>query len=142
MRFDPGLTLREYARLMPSSRERTEKPWLLPMVAHKLPLAEAGSGMSDEKSTECCTLLCDDPSHAVVLIGCGSRELDVIRAVRKVTGLSMWHSRVLARRTPVILLGSLSAYRARSAVALLQSAGASAEWRQEPKPGDRAAPPP
>jgi large subunit ribosomal protein L7/L12 len=119
-----------------------EKLWLLPTVAHTLPLAEAGSGMSDEKSTEYYTLLCDDPLHEVVLIDCGSRELDVIRAVGKVTGLSLWHSRVLARQAPVVLVGGLSAYGAQSAVALLQSAGARAEWRQEPESGERTAPSP
>ncbi|URN16676.1 MULTISPECIES: ribosomal protein L7/L12 [Streptomyces] len=98
--------------------------------------------MSDGESTEYYTLLCDDPSHEVVLIGCGSREMDVIRAVRTVTGLSLWHSRDLARRAPVTLLGGLSAYRARSAVAVLQSVGARAEWRQEPEPGERTAPSP
>ncbi|MFF7868878.1 ribosomal protein L7/L12 [Streptomyces qaidamensis] len=98
--------------------------------------------MSDEESTEYYVLLCDDPSHEVVLVDCGPREMDVILAVRKVTGQSLWHSRVLARRAPVTLLGGLSAYRAQSAVALLQSAGARAEWRQEPEPGERTAPSP
>ncbi|WP_405585419.1 ribosomal protein L7/L12 [Streptomyces sp. NBC_01190] len=65
--------------------------------------------------------------------------MDVIRAVHEVTGLSFWESRGLARQAPVVLLGGLSAYRAQSAVALLQSAGARAEWRQEPEPGERTA---
>ncbi|MDH6229071.1 MULTISPECIES: ribosomal protein L7/L12 [Streptomyces] len=90
--------------------------------------------MSDEKSTDHYTLLCDDPSHEVVLIDCGPRETDAIRAVRKVTGVSLWHSRLLARQAPVTLLEGLSAYRAQSAVAVLRSAGARAEWRQEPEP--------
>ncbi|WP_432153489.1 ribosomal protein L7/L12 [Streptomyces tricolor] len=98
--------------------------------------------MSDEESTEYCTMLCDDPSHEVVLIDCGSREMDVTRAVREVTGLSLWHSRVLARRAPVTLLQGLSADGARSAVALLLSAGARAEWREEPEPGERTVPSP
>ncbi|MBD0840372.1 ribosomal protein L7/L12 [Streptomyces sp. TRM68416] len=93
--------------------------------------------MSDEGSTEYHVPLCDDPSHEVLLIDCGPRETDAIRAVHKVTGLSLWHSRALARRAPVTLLQGLSAYRAQSAVAVLQSAGARAEWRQEPKPARR-----
>ncbi|MFJ5995680.1 ribosomal protein L7/L12 [Streptomyces sp. NPDC092370] len=119
-----------------------EKPWLPSSRAHTLPFAEAGGEMSDEESTEYYMLLCDDPSHEVVLVDCGPREMDVILAVRKVTGQSLWHSRVLARQAPVTLLGGLSAYRAQSAVALLQSAGAGAEWRQEPEPGERTAPSP
>lgn len=98
--------------------------------------------MSDEESTEYYTLICDDPSHEVVLVDCGAREMDVVLAVRKVTGQSLWHSRDLARQAPVTLLGGLSAYRAQYAVAVLQSAGAKAEWRQEPEPGERAAPSP
>ncbi|KAF3466124.1 ribosomal protein L7/L12 [Streptomyces sp. Tu 3180] len=98
--------------------------------------------MSGEESTGYYTLLRDDPSHEVVLVDCGPRGTDVIRAVRKVTGLSLWHSRVPARRAPVTLLEGLSAYRAQSAVAVLQSAGARAEWRQEPEPGERTAPSP
>ncbi|MEU3733041.1 ribosomal protein L7/L12 [Streptomyces sp. NPDC033538] len=83
--------------------------------------------MSDEESTEYYTLICDDPSHEVVLVDCGPREMDVVLAVRKVTGLSLWRSRVLARQAPVTLLGGLPAYRAQSAVAVLRSAGARAE---------------
>jgi large subunit ribosomal protein L7/L12 len=75
-------------------------------------------------------------------LDCGPRELDVIVAVRKVTGQSLWRSRDLARQAPVTLLGGLSAYRAQSAVAVLHSVGAKAEWRQEPEPGERAAPSP
>ncbi|MEU1073321.1 MULTISPECIES: ribosomal protein L7/L12 [unclassified Streptomyces] len=92
--------------------------------------------MSDDESTEYYTLLCDDPAYEVVLVDCGPHEMEVTVAVRKVTGLSLWHSRVLARQAPITLRGGLSAYRAQSAVAVLQGAGARAEWRQEPEPGD------
>ncbi|QIJ63395.1 ribosomal protein L7/L12 [Streptomyces sp. JB150] len=95
--------------------------------------------MSGEESTEHRVLLCDDPSHEVVLVDCGSRERDVILAVRKVTGLSLWDCRALVRRAPVTLCQKLSAYRAQSAVAVLRRAGAAAEWRQEAEPGGCAA---
>ncbi|MFJ7068836.1 ribosomal protein L7/L12 [Streptomyces sp. NPDC101115] len=98
--------------------------------------------MADDESTEHFMLLCDDPSHEVVLVDCGPREMDVILAVRKVTGLSLWHSRVLARQAPVTVVGGLSAYRAQSAVSVFQNAGATAEWRQESEPGARTAPSP
>ncbi|MFD0369947.1 ribosomal protein L7/L12 [Streptomyces sp. NPDC059071] len=90
--------------------------------------------MADDESTEYFTLLCDDPSHEVVLLDCGPRGKDVTLAVRKVTGLSLWQSRLLARQAPVTVVGGLSAFRAQSAVSVLQSAGATAEWRQEPEP--------
>ncbi|MER7951003.1 hypothetical protein ABTY59_26795 [Streptomyces sp. NPDC096079] len=63
----------------------------------------------------------------------------MILALRKLTGLSLWHSRVLARQAPVIVLEGLGDYEARSAVSVLRSAGAEAEWRQEPEPGERTA---
>ncbi|OII63252.1 50S ribosomal protein L7/L12 [Streptomyces sp. CC53] len=98
--------------------------------------------MAGEESTEYHTLLCDDPSHEVVLVDCGTRETEVMLAVRKVTGQSLWHSRALARQAPVALLGGLPASRARSAVAVLEGAGARAEWRHEPAPGEGTAPSP
>ncbi|MEU2549455.1 ribosomal protein L7/L12 [Streptomyces roseolus] len=96
--------------------------------------------MTDDESVEYYTLLCDDPAHEVVLVDCGSHEKDVILALRKLTGLSLWHSRVLARQAPVTILEGLGDYEARSAVSMLRSAGAEAEWRQEPEPGEHTAP--
>ncbi|MFD5323668.1 ribosomal protein L7/L12 [Streptomyces sp. NPDC127092] len=90
--------------------------------------------MADDESTGYFTLLCDDPSHEVVLVDCGPREMDVVLAVRKVTGLSLWHSRGLARQAPVTVVRGLSAFRAQSTASVLRSAGAIAEWRQEPEP--------
>ncbi|MGW4053682.1 ribosomal protein L7/L12 [Streptomyces sp. NPDC004779] len=99
--------------------------------------AEARAG---GESAEYCTLLCDDPSHEVVLVSCGPRETDVILALRKLTGLSLWHCRSLARQAPVTVLEGLGDYEARSAVSALRRAGAEAEWRQEPEPGEHTAP--
>ncbi|MFI0824061.1 ribosomal protein L7/L12 [Streptomyces roseolus] len=98
--------------------------------------------MTDDESVEYYTLLCDDPSHEVVLVDCGPRQTDVTLALRKLTGLSLWYSRVLARQAPVIVLEGLGDYEAQSAVSMLRNAGAEAEWRQEPEPGERTAPSP
>ncbi|MFJ3763192.1 ribosomal protein L7/L12 [Streptomyces sp. NPDC090082] len=98
--------------------------------------------MTDDKSAEYHTLLCDDPSHEVVLVDCGPRETDVILALRKLTGLGLRHCRDLARQAPVIVLEGLGDYEAQSAVSMLRDAGAEAEWRQEPEPGERTAPSP
>ncbi|MEU5915595.1 ribosomal protein L7/L12 [Streptomyces sp. NPDC047141] len=98
--------------------------------------------MTDDKSVDHHTLLCDDPSHEVVLVDCGPRETDVILALRKLTGLSLWHCRDLARQASVIVLEGLGDYEAQSAVSMLRDAGAEAEWRQEPEPGERTAPSP
>ncbi|MFJ6576879.1 ribosomal protein L7/L12 [Streptomyces sp. NPDC091368] len=98
--------------------------------------------MTDDKSAEHYALLCDDPSHEVVLVGCGPRQADVILALRKLTGLSLWHCRDLARQAPVTVLEGLGDYEARSAVSMLHSADAEAEWRAEPEPGEYTAPSP
>ncbi|MFD9246359.1 ribosomal protein L7/L12 [Streptomyces sp. NPDC059556] len=98
--------------------------------------------MTDDESAEYYTLLCDDPSHEVVLVDCGPRQTDVILALRKLTGLSLWHSRVLARQAPVIVLEGLGDYEAQSAVSVLRSAGAEADWRQEPESDESTAPSP
>ncbi|MFF6774399.1 ribosomal protein L7/L12 [Streptomyces sp. NPDC012637] len=92
--------------------------------------------------TEHFTLICDDPPYAVVLLDCGPREMDVVRAVRQVTGLSLWHSRVLMRQAPVAVLETWPQDMADEAVAVLRSAGAQAEVRQEPEPERRTAPTP
>ncbi|MER7515206.1 ribosomal protein L7/L12 [Streptomyces sp. NPDC126499] len=88
--------------------------------------------MADDESVEHFTLLCDDPPHEVVLVDCGPRERDLVVAVRQVAGLSLWRSRNLMRKAPVTVLEGLPADRAQDAVAVLQSAGATAEWRPEP----------
>ncbi|MEU8529759.1 hypothetical protein AB0C77_29875 [Streptomyces sp. NPDC048629] len=55
------------------------------------------------------------------------------------TGLSLWHSRVLARRAPVAVLAGWPKDMTDEAVAVLRGAGARAETRQEPEPGASAA---
>lgn len=98
--------------------------------------------MTDDESAEYCTLLCDDPPDEVVLVACGPREKDVVLALRKLTGLSLWHSRNLARQAPVTVPEGLDHYEARSAVTVLRSAGAEAERRPEPEAGEHTAPSP
>lgn len=39
-------------------------------------------------------LVCDDVPHDVVLTEVGTRMLDVLRVMRRLTGLSLWHSKV------------------------------------------------
>ncbi|MCD2465413.1 ribosomal protein L7/L12 [Streptomyces sp. MBT42] len=96
--------------------------------------------MTDDESVEYYALLCDDPWHEVVLVDCGPRQTDVILALRKLTRLSLWRCRELARQAPVTVLEELDGYEARSAVSVLRNAGAAAEWRAEPEPGEHTAP--
>ncbi|GGV15337.1 hypothetical protein GCM10010275_65850 [Streptomyces litmocidini] len=98
--------------------------------------------MNDGDETEYITLICDDPAFDVVLLDCGPREVDVVRAVRQVTGLSLWHSRVLTRQVPVTVLDTWPEDLADDAVAVLRSAGAWAEARQKPESAEITAPSP
>ncbi|MFE5913608.1 ribosomal protein L7/L12 [Streptomyces wedmorensis] len=116
-----------------------DKPWLRSSGARTLPVMRGGDEMDDGDVAEYFTLVCDDPSYAVVLLDCGSREMDVVRAVREVAGLSLWHGRVLARRAPVAVLEGLPQDMADDAVSVLRSSGAQAEARRELEPGPCAA---
>ncbi|MFB9605522.1 ribosomal protein L7/L12 [Streptomyces roseofulvus] len=98
--------------------------------------------MDDGDETAYVTLICDERAYDVVLLDCGPREMDVVRAVREVTGLSLWHSRVLSRQAPVTILETWPQDMADDAVAVLRNAGALAEARQGPEPGERTAPSP
>ncbi|MFC9733870.1 ribosomal protein L7/L12 [Streptomyces roseolus] len=98
--------------------------------------------MDDGDETVYVTLICDERAYDVVLLDCGPREMDVVRAVRQVTGLSLWHSRVLTRQVPVTVLDTWPEDMADDAVAVLRSAGARAEARQKPESDESTAPPP
>lgn len=75
------------------------------------------------------TLICDEEPHAAVLTRFGDRPLDVVRAVRRLTGLSLWSSKVLASQATVIVLDGLPPDLAERAVSELVAAGAEAEVR-------------
>jgi large subunit ribosomal protein L7/L12 len=80
------------------------------------------------------TLVCDDVPNDVVLIAPGTRVLDVAQAVRRLTGLSLWRSKVLVDQAPVLILDGLPEETAEIAVAALSDAGAQAEVRQQQEP--------
>ncbi|MER7486450.1 ribosomal protein L7/L12 [Streptomyces sp. NPDC126497] len=79
-------------------------------------------------------LVCDDVPHDVVLTDPGMRTLDVARVVRRLTGLSLWHSKVLATRVPAVILAGVPQEDAEAAATALRDAGARAEARQRPEP--------
>ncbi|MFE2066136.1 ribosomal protein L7/L12 [Streptomyces sp. NPDC059467] len=57
-------------------------------------------------------------------------QLDVAQAVRRLTGLSLWHSRVLATQVPALVLDGMPQQAATAAVLALRDAGAQAETGQ------------
>ncbi|MGW2961534.1 ribosomal protein L7/L12 [Streptomyces sp. NPDC001220] len=79
-------------------------------------------------------LVCDDVPHDVVLTDPGVRVLDVAQVVRRLTGLSLWRSKVLATQVPALILGGVPRGDAAAAVLVLRDAGARAETRERPEP--------
>ncbi|WP_039935162.1 ribosomal protein L7/L12 [Streptomyces viridochromogenes] len=79
--------------------------------------------------------VCDDVPHDVVLTETGVRVQDVVQVVRRLTGLSLWRSKVLATEVPAVILVGVPQEDAEEAVTALHEAGAQAEARQQPEPG-------
>ncbi|MEV5046202.1 ribosomal protein L7/L12 [Streptomyces griseoincarnatus] len=79
-------------------------------------------------------LVCDDVPHDVVLSDPGVRVMDVVQVVCRLTGLSLWRSKVLATRVPAVLLAGVPEADAAAAVSALRDAGARAETRERPAP--------
>ncbi|MFZ4161285.1 ribosomal protein L7/L12 [Streptomyces griseoincarnatus] len=86
--------------------------------------------MADEYSL----LVCDDVPRDVVLSDPGVRVMDVVQVVRRLMGLSLWRSKVLATRVPAVLLAGVPEEDAAAAVSALRDAGARAETRERPEP--------
>lgn len=66
----------------------------------------------------------EEPGFGVVLTEVGARGLDVVQAVRSVTGLSAWRSKQLLDSTPVTVVKATWFERAAEAVTCLNAAGA------------------
>ncbi|MEV5291325.1 ribosomal protein L7/L12 [Streptomyces sp. NPDC053741] len=79
-------------------------------------------------------LVCDDVPHDVVLTDPGIRVLDVAQVVRRLTGLSLWRSKVLATQVPALILDGVHRADAEAAVTDLRTVGALAQARAQPEP--------
>ncbi|MDH6518193.1 large subunit ribosomal protein L7/L12 [Streptomyces sp. SAI-135] len=79
-------------------------------------------------------LVCDDVPHDVVLTDPGVRVMDVVQLVRRLTGLSLWRSKVLATQVPAVILACVPEEDATASVSALRDAGAQAEARERPQP--------
>lgn len=80
-------------------------------------------------------LVCDDVPHDVVLTDPGVRVMDIVQVVRRLTGLSLWRSKVLATQSPTVILAGVPQEDAVAAVSALRDVGAQAEAREQPEPG-------
>lgn len=90
----------------------------------------AGRALADEYFL----LVCDDVPHDVMLTDPGLRVMDVVQVVRRLTGLSLWHSKVLVTRVPAMIITGVPEEDAAAAVSALRDAGAQAETREQPEP--------
>ncbi|MEU7718141.1 ribosomal protein L7/L12 [Streptomyces tibetensis] len=79
-------------------------------------------------------LMCDETPHDVLLTDPGARVTDVVQVVRRLTGLSLWRSKVLVTRAPVVVLDHVPEEDAAAAVSALRDAGAHAEAREQQEP--------
>ncbi|MFJ9079353.1 ribosomal protein L7/L12 [Streptomyces sp. NPDC102278] len=68
----------------------------------------------------------EEPGFRVLLTESGDRKTDVIRAIRKVTGLSLWNSRLLLNSAPVAVTEADWLEAAQDAAGVLEAAGAHA----------------
>ncbi|MGW3912419.1 ribosomal protein L7/L12 [Streptomyces sp. NPDC005070] len=79
-------------------------------------------------------LVCDDVPHDVVLTDPGLRVMDVVQVVRRLKGLSLWHSKVLVTQVPAVILTGVREEDAAAAVLGPPRCGAQAETREQPEP--------
>ncbi|MFF5372049.1 ribosomal protein L7/L12 [Streptomyces sp. NPDC013187] len=82
-------------------------------------------------------LVCDDTPHDVLLTDPGAHVMDVVQVVRRLTGLSLWRSKVLVTRVPAVVLAHVPEEDATAAVSALRDAGAHAETREQREPDFR-----
>lgn len=73
--------------------------------------------------------VCDDVPSDVVLLDPGPEPDQVVHAVRRLTGLSLWRSRTLLDRAPVVVLHGVPEETVEAACAVLHAAGARTEHR-------------
>ncbi|MFF4401920.1 ribosomal protein L7/L12 [Streptomyces sp. NPDC001480] len=80
-------------------------------------------------AAEYVTLVCDGIPNGVVLTDPGDRVLDVIQVVRRLTGLSLWRSKLLVTQAPTVVLEGRPREDAEAAIVALRATGAEAEIR-------------
>ncbi|MEU8764683.1 ribosomal protein L7/L12 [Streptomyces sp. NPDC048659] len=66
----------------------------------------------------------EEPGFRVLLMDAGGRETEVTRAIRTVTGLSLWNSKLLLHSTPVAVTEPDWLEAAQEAAGVLEAAGA------------------
>ncbi|MFB6565508.1 ribosomal protein L7/L12 [Streptomyces sp. NPDC056400] len=68
----------------------------------------------------------EEPGFRVLLTESGDRKMEAIRAIRTVTGLSLWNSKLLLDGAPVAVTGPVWLETAQDVAGALEAAGANA----------------
>lgn len=68
----------------------------------------------------------EEPGFRVLLTGSGDQETEAIRAIRTVTGLSLWNSKLLLDSAPIAITEPDWLEAAQDAAGVLEAAGAHA----------------
>ncbi|MBT2452920.1 ribosomal protein L7/L12 [Streptomyces sp. ISL-43] len=66
----------------------------------------------------------EKPAFSVLLTGAGDRKVEAVRAIRTVTGLSLWNSKLLLDSAPVAVTEPHQLEVAHEAARILEDAGA------------------
>ncbi|WP_336054770.1 ribosomal protein L7/L12 [Streptomyces sp. CA2R101] len=77
---------------------------------------------------------CDEASSTVALMDPGPRAIEVVKALHRETGLSLWHSKLLIRDLPAAVLDDVPEEFAATFATVLREAGALVEVRQKHVP--------
>ncbi|RGD58236.1 ribosomal protein L7/L12 [Kitasatospora xanthocidica] len=73
--------------------------------------------------------VCGEASNRVVLTGPGPHVLEAVKALRRWTGLSLWHGEVFLGRLPASILEDVPSDLAEAAANELRASGAAVEVR-------------
>ncbi|MFI5649259.1 ribosomal protein L7/L12 [Kitasatospora sp. NPDC051705] len=71
-------------------------------------------------------MVVEEPEFSVLLTEVGTTKLDVIQAVRAISGLSLWHSKLLLEAAPVVVVEDAWFEAADKVAKRLEAAGARA----------------
>lgn len=113
-----ALTVLELAELVKALEEEFGVSAAAPVAVAAAPAAAAAAPAAEEKS-----------DYEVVLAGVGERKMDVIKAVKELTGLGLKESKELVDNAPKTVKAGVSPDEANAMKAKLEEAGATVELK-------------
>ena len=113
-----ALTVMELAELVKALEEEFGVSAAAPVAVAAAPAAAAAAPAAEEKS-----------DYDVILAGIGERKMDVIKAVKDLTGLGLKESKELVDGAPKAVKTGVSADEANAMKAKLEEAGATVELK-------------